>query len=111
MGEGTDPRVTMDRNQDAEQGNHHRPSIDTILMAPKIPKAVPAVSTAEAETIRRPRGRPAGSKNKPKPPIIITRDSANALRAHAMEWEWVCHQCHTPATIFTRCNCDPSRSV
>lgn len=34
---------------------------------------------------RRPRGRPAGSKNKPKPPIIVTRDSANALRAHAME--------------------------
>jgi predicted DNA-binding protein with PD1-like motif len=35
--------------------------------------------------IRRPRGRPAGSKNKPKPPIIITRDSANALRAQALE--------------------------
>ena len=34
---------------------------------------------------RKPRGRPAGSKNKPKPPIIITRDSANTLRAHAME--------------------------
>ncbi|KAJ0989226.1 hypothetical protein J5N97_007582 [Dioscorea zingiberensis] len=35
--------------------------------------------------VRRPRGRPAGSKNKPKPPIIITRDSPNVLRAHAME--------------------------
>ncbi|KAL4312006.1 hypothetical protein GQ457_01G055710 [Hibiscus cannabinus] len=31
------------------------------------------------------RGRPAGSKNKPKPPIIITRDSANALESHVME--------------------------
>lgn len=39
----------------------------------------------EAEISRRPRGRPAGSKNKPKPPIIITRDSANALRTHVME--------------------------
>ncbi|KAK8495836.1 hypothetical protein V6N13_026294 [Hibiscus sabdariffa] len=37
------------------------------------------------EMNRRPRGRPAGSKNKPKPPIIITRDSANALRTHVME--------------------------
>lgn len=37
------------------------------------------------EVSRRPRGRPAGSKNKPKPPIIITRDSANALRSHVME--------------------------
>ncbi|XP_060181769.1 AT-hook motif nuclear-localized protein 22-like [Lycium barbarum] len=34
---------------------------------------------------RRPRGRPAGSKNKPKPPIIINRDSANALRTHIIE--------------------------
>ncbi|KAJ7952427.1 AT-hook motif nuclear-localized protein [Quillaja saponaria] len=39
----------------------------------------------EGEITRRPRGRPAGSKNKPKPPIIITRDSANALRTHVME--------------------------
>ncbi|KHN09773.1 Putative DNA-binding protein ESCAROLA [Glycine soja] len=39
----------------------------------------------EAEITRRPRGRPAGSKNKPKPPIIITRDSANAMRTHMME--------------------------
>ncbi|XP_022995518.1 AT-hook motif nuclear-localized protein 23-like [Cucurbita maxima] len=34
---------------------------------------------------RRPRGRPAGSKNKPKPPVIITRESANTLRAHIFE--------------------------
>ncbi|KAA8524150.1 hypothetical protein F0562_010419 [Nyssa sinensis] len=71
-----------------EKSNNHRPGIDArgLLVAPRVPKAVPALSsTAERETIRRPRGRPAGSKNKPKPPIIITRDSANALRAHAME--------------------------
>lgn len=34
---------------------------------------------------RRPRGRPPGSKNKPKPPIIVTRDSPNALRTHVLE--------------------------
>lgn len=34
---------------------------------------------------RRPRGRPAGSKNKPKPPIFVTRDSPNALKSHVME--------------------------
>lgn len=39
----------------------------------------------EGELTRRPRGRPAGSKNKPKAPIIVTRDSANALRSHVME--------------------------
>lgn len=42
-------------------------------------------SAAEGEVSRRPRGRPAGSKNKPKPPMIITRDSANALRCHIIE--------------------------
>ena len=41
--------------------------------------------SGDGEITRRPRGRPAGSKNKPKPPIIITRDSANALRSHVME--------------------------
>jgi|UniRef100_A0A2N9EHH5 predicted DNA-binding protein with PD1-like motif len=76
----------MDRNQELEKGNNNnRPGID-VLMSPKVPKAVsPVSSVADGETIRRPRGRPAGSKNKPKPPIIVTRDSANALRAHAME--------------------------
>ncbi|KAG6513088.1 AT-hook motif nuclear-localized protein 27-like [Zingiber officinale] len=34
---------------------------------------------------RRARGRPPGSKNKPKPPIIVTRDSPNALRSHVLE--------------------------
>lgn len=34
---------------------------------------------------RRPRGRPQGSKNKPKPPVIITKESPNALRSHVLE--------------------------
>ncbi|XP_074575059.1 AT-hook motif nuclear-localized protein 23-like [Curcuma longa] len=34
---------------------------------------------------RRPRGRPPGSKNRPKPPVIITRESANVLQAHMLE--------------------------
>ncbi|CAM6106269.1 unnamed protein product [Calypogeia fissa] len=34
---------------------------------------------------RKPRGRPPGSKNKPKPPIIITRDSGNGMRPHVLE--------------------------
>ncbi|KAL6573385.1 AT-hook motif nuclear-localized protein 27 [Orobanche hederae] len=36
-------------------------------------------------TGRRPRGRPPGSKNRPRPPIIVTRDSPNALRSHVLE--------------------------
>ncbi|KAL1828526.1 hypothetical protein DCAR_0207759 [Daucus carota subsp. sativus] len=48
-------------------------------------KELVSLNGSEAEGSRRPRGRPAGSKNKPKPPMIITRDSANALRSHIME--------------------------
>ncbi|CAN1848512.1 AT-hook motif nuclear-localized protein 17 [Linum perenne] len=32
---------------------------------------------ATIEVVRRPRGRPPGSKNKPKPPVIITRDPSD----------------------------------
>ncbi|KAG6473950.1 AT-hook motif nuclear-localized protein 22-like [Zingiber officinale] len=50
-------------------------------------EVLPTTSAGEGggEIMRRPRGRPAGSKNKAKPPIVITRDSANALRSHVME--------------------------
>ncbi|XP_020209146.1 AT-hook motif nuclear-localized protein 20 [Cajanus cajan] len=34
---------------------------------------------------RRPRGRPPGSRNKPKPPVVITKESPNALRSHILE--------------------------
>lgn len=41
--------------------------------------------TPSSSSGRRPRGRPPGSKNKQKPPIIITRDSPNAMRSHVLE--------------------------
>lgn len=42
-------------------------------------------SAAGGTPVRRQRGRPPGSKNKPKPPIIVTRESPNALRSHVLE--------------------------
>ncbi|KAG1359252.1 AT-hook motif nuclear-localized protein 24 [Cocos nucifera] len=59
-------------------------------------------SGGEGEITRRPRGRPAGSKNKPKPPIIITRDSANALRSHVMEIAGGCDVAESVATFARR---------
>ncbi len=59
---------------DSPEGDH-KPDSDT-----------QATSSGAATTSnRRPRGRPPGSKNKPKPPIIVTRDSPNALRSHVLE--------------------------
>ncbi|XAR71996.1 hypothetical protein NMG60_11018476 [Bertholletia excelsa] len=34
---------------------------------------------------RRPRGRPPGSKNKPRPPIVIAKETPNALQSHILE--------------------------
>ncbi|GJM99621.1 hypothetical protein PR202_ga16741 [Eleusine coracana subsp. coracana] len=48
-------------------------------------KGMEGTAAAAGAVNRRPRGRPLGSKNKPKPPIFITRDSPNALRSHVME--------------------------
>jgi predicted DNA-binding protein with PD1-like motif len=56
----------------------HGDGRDDVDGEPKEGAVVPPVN-------RRPRGRPAGSKNKPKPPIFVTRDSPNALRSHVME--------------------------
>ncbi|XP_047338970.1 AT-hook motif nuclear-localized protein 22-like [Impatiens glandulifera] len=54
------------------------------------------------EVLRRPRGRPSGSKNKPKPPIIITRDSPNALRSHVMEVANGCDVIESVSIFATR---------
>lgn len=57
---------------------------------------------ADGEASRRPRGRPAGSKNRPKPPIIINRDSANALRTHVMDVAGGCDIVESMATFASR---------
>ncbi|KAL1540208.1 AT-hook motif nuclear-localized protein 28-like [Salvia divinorum] len=50
------------------------------------PSPVNAADGATIEVVRRPRGRPPGSKNKPKPPVIITRDAAEpAMSPYVLE--------------------------
>ncbi|KGN60397.1 AT-hook motif nuclear-localized protein 23 [Cucumis sativus] len=53
--------------------------------SPHHPLEFVPTTTTDMVASRRPRGRPPGSKNKPKPPVIITRESANTLRAHILE--------------------------
>ncbi|KAI3776661.1 hypothetical protein L1987_46448 [Smallanthus sonchifolius] len=40
---------------------------------------------ASIEVVKRPRGRPPGSKNKPKPPIVITREPDPAMAPYVLE--------------------------
>lgn len=48
-------------------------------------KDPPTSDGASIEVVRRPRGRPPGSKNKPKPPIIITRDTEPSMSPYVLE--------------------------
>ncbi|PKA47657.1 Putative DNA-binding protein ESCAROLA [Apostasia shenzhenica] len=61
-----------------------------------------AGADGDSDMNRRARGRPAGSRNKPKPPIVITRDSANALRSHVMEVAGGCDIVESVATFARR---------
>ncbi|KAG2321080.1 hypothetical protein Bca52824_014293 [Brassica carinata] len=61
-------------SDDHSNKDHHQPGR---------PDSDPVTSSSASG--KRPRGRPPGSKNKAKPPIIVTRDSPNALRSHVLE--------------------------
>ncbi|WCJ19663.1 AT-hook motif nuclear-localized protein 15 [Euphorbia peplus] len=47
--------------------------------------ALETIEPGSGGSSRRPRGRPPGSKNKPKPPIVVTKESPNSLRSHVLE--------------------------
>lgn len=40
---------------------------------------------ASVDVVRRPRGRPPGSKNKPKPPVFVTREPDTAMSPYVLE--------------------------
>lgn len=74
----TDHPTTLHNHHQNQEDDDHHPAHD--LVSPN------SGGGGSGDIVgRRPRGRPAGSKNKPKPPVIITRESANTLRAHILE--------------------------
>ncbi|KAF8024793.1 hypothetical protein BT93_F1847 [Corymbia citriodora subsp. variegata] len=70
---------------------HFRPSPPSPGEPSPGPKANPHAADPSSgdgstvEVFRRPRGRPPGSKNKPKPPIVITRDPEPSLSPYILE--------------------------
>ncbi|KAG2316195.1 hypothetical protein Bca4012_067009 [Brassica carinata] len=85
-----DLHISMNMALEPGHNNHHHPEVDTNKNKNEDRDNLsgedhePREGAVEAPT-RRPRGRPAGSKNKPKPPVFVTRDSPNALKSHVME--------------------------
>lgn len=75
----------------SQEADSHTPSPDRRRNAANedslpFPQRPPSNDGATIEVVRRPRGRPPGSKNKPKPPVIITRDSAEpAMSPYVLE--------------------------
>ncbi|XP_062097759.1 AT-hook motif nuclear-localized protein 27-like [Humulus lupulus] len=70
-----------------QQQHQHQHNIDDHSPDSKedSPDTDPTGTASASTSSRRPRGRPPGSKNKPKPPIVVTRDTPNALRSHVLE--------------------------
>ncbi|KAJ9146517.1 hypothetical protein P3X46_028772 [Hevea brasiliensis] len=52
---------------------------------PTEPNSSAGTDGATIEVVRRPRGRPPGSKNKPRPPVIIARDAEPAMSPYILE--------------------------
>lgn len=78
-------KSTSDQTFQVDSADNQRSCVDTRVTVANPKTTQAAAMVTQGVPMKRPRGRPAGSKNKPKPPLIITRDSANAFRAHAME--------------------------
>ncbi|XVF23944.1 hypothetical protein REPUB_Repub13aG0083700 [Reevesia pubescens] len=72
---------TSSPNQNQEDNDDSRDNIETEDQTLALETIEPGSSSAS----RRPRGRPPGSKNKPKPPVVITKESPNSLRSHVLE--------------------------
>ncbi|URE18358.1 hypothetical protein MUK42_11969 [Musa troglodytarum] len=68
-----DNKKKRNHSEDDANGDDHSSSSDDFVEA----------GSGGCSSGRRPRGRPRGSKNKPKPPVIVTRESPNALRSGA----------------------------
>ncbi|XP_022764514.1 AT-hook motif nuclear-localized protein 15-like [Durio zibethinus] len=72
---------TSSPNQNQEDNEDSRDNVEPEDRSLALETIEPGSSSAS----RRPRGRPPGSKNKPRPPVIITKESPNSLRSHVLE--------------------------
>ncbi|KAL3521127.1 hypothetical protein ACH5RR_019276 [Cinchona calisaya] len=82
---GSNPNATSQNPDDQEDSreNDEREAEEQNPGALEISE--PGGGSGTGSSRRRPRGRPPGSKNKPRPPIVITKESPNALRSHVLE--------------------------
>ncbi|KAJ4701443.1 AT-hook motif nuclear-localized protein [Melia azedarach] len=86
-------QLSRDSQTSEEETNSHNSPANTTNTTPNPSKsrqqdphsANTAGDGATIEVVRRPRGRPPGSKNKPKPPVFITREPEPAMSPYILE--------------------------
>ncbi|PHT28772.1 AT-hook motif nuclear-localized protein 17 [Capsicum baccatum] len=78
---------TVHRMSPAERNDPLNPQPVNAIAPPQQqqPSTAGGNDGATIEVVRRPRGRPPGSKNKPKPPVIITRDAEPSMSPYILE--------------------------
>ncbi|KAE8673769.1 Tetratricopeptide repeat-like superfamily protein isoform 1 [Hibiscus syriacus] len=75
------PNISPSNEDHREDNEDNRENIESEDQTQVLETGEPG----SGSTSRRPRGRPPGSKNKPKHPVVITKESPNSLHSHVLE--------------------------
>lgn len=79
----SDPRLDHDFTNNSGSPNTQTQSQEEQNSRDEQPAVEPGSGSGSMG--RRPRGRPPGSKNKPKSPVVVTKESPNSLQSHVLE--------------------------
>ncbi|KAF8084860.1 hypothetical protein N665_0696s0016 [Sinapis alba] len=81
----SDPRLDHDftNNNSGSPNTQTQNSQEEHNSRDEIPAVEPGSRSGSSG--RRPRGRPPGSKNKPKSPVVVSKESPNSLQSHVLE--------------------------
>ncbi|CAN8279454.1 unnamed protein product [Cochlearia groenlandica] len=79
----SDPRLDHDFTNNSGSPNNN--TQQTTSQEEQNSQPVIEPGSGSGSTGRRPRGRPPGSKNKPKTPVVVTKESPNSLQSHVLE--------------------------
>ncbi|XP_065847565.1 AT-hook motif nuclear-localized protein 17 [Euphorbia lathyris] len=75
----------LSRDSEDDDTSEGAAAVTTHVTNKHIPNEPNTSDGATIEVVRRPRGRPPGSKNKPKPPVVITRDPEPPMSPYILE--------------------------
>lgn len=83
-------QLSRDSQTSEEDNTSHNSAATTATPSTATPKVETKIAGASGdgasiEVVRRPRGRPPGSKNKPKPPVFITREPEPVMNPYILE--------------------------